>query len=391
MIDILALLVAVALSLPLIYLGIELIAGLRSMAVPHEDRIDGLRIAILIPAHDEDPGIADTVRALARSAPQAEILVVADNCRDATAALAREAGAAVVERHDPERRGKGYALAFGREQLALDPPDAVIILDADCRLEPGSAERLAGRALAATRPAQAANLLTANANDTPLVAVSNFAMLVKNLVRARGLMRLGGGAMLFGTGMAFAWPLFTTLPLATGDAVEDLGLGLHLAKQGVRVELVDSALVTSRAAGVESSRAQRSRWEHGFLRTAAAQGLPFLLRGIARRSAHLTTLGAHLLVPPLALLMLCAAFTLSALAVVALYDGYWMPLLILAASLGFSCGMLLIVWWRDGRETLPFMALLRIPLYILWKIPIYVGFFTRRQTDWNRTARDAGD
>ena len=390
MIDILAWLVALPLSLSLAYLGIELLFGLRPLAANRGFAASegDSRVAVLIPAHDEGLDIAETVLSLAQ-ASAVRILVVADNCRDDTAAAARAAGADVVERSDPERRGKGYALAFGREGLALDPPDVVIILDADCRLHGDSAERLAARAVATGHPVQAANLLTAREDvASPLIAVSNFAMLVKNLVRARGLMRLGGGAMLFGTGMAFAWPLFVKLPLATGDAVEDLNLGLHLARQGVRIDLDDRALVTSKAAAVDSSRAQRSRWEHGFLRTALSEGLPLLLRGLAQRSRNLATLGAHLLVPPLALLMLLSMLALALTGTAALVGGSWMPFLLTVSAFGFACVLLLAAWWRHGRATLPFASLVRIPLYIVWKIPIYIGFFTRNQKDWNRTARD---
>ena len=49
--------------------------------------------------------------------------MVADNCSDDTAEIARTAGVDVVVRHDPERRGKGYALEFGVRQLRLNPPD----------------------------------------------------------------------------------------------------------------------------------------------------------------------------------------------------------------------------------------------------------------------------
>jgi cellulose synthase/poly-beta-1,6-N-acetylglucosamine synthase-like glycosyltransferase len=389
MIDFFAWLVALPLAVTLTYLAIELLCGLRHLpGRPGADSAPAARIVLLVPAHNEEAGIAVTVAALAAAAPSADILVVADNCSDDTARAAQAAGARVAVRSDPTHRGKGYALAFGREQLAGDPPDAVIVVDADCQLAPGSAERLAARAVATGRPVQATNLLTAAGTASPLVAVSNFAMLVKNLVRARGLMRLGGGALLFGTGMAFSWPLFATLPLATDDAVEDLNLGLWLARQGVANDLDDASLVTSGAAPVESSRAQRSRWEHGFLRTAARQGLPMLLRGIASGSRLRAALGAHLLIPPLALLMLLSLLGLAVLAAMAAVTGLWDPFLLASAALA-GCGtMLLIAWWRLGRSLLPFSALLRVPFYIVWKIPIYIGFFTRNQKDWNRTTRD---
>ena len=391
MIALLAWLVALPLALPLLYLGSELLLGLRALR-PATAAITGkTRILLLVPAHNEAQGIGSTVAALGDAVPAAEILVIADNCEDDTAAAARAAGAQVAERADPMHRGKGYALAFGRDQLVTDPPDAVIIVDADCRLMTGSAERLAARAIASGRPVQAANLLTAEGDASPLVAVSNFAMLVKNLIRARGLVRIGGGALLFGTGMAFPWPLFRTLPLATGDVVEDLGLGLWLAHQGIAVDLDDRARVTSPAAALANSRAQRSRWEHGFLRTAARQGIPMLLGGIATASRHRAALGAHLLVPPLALLMLLALAGLAFTAAAGAVGNYWLPFQILAAAFLIDVALLLAAWWRHGRGELPLKALLLIPLYMLWKIPIYIGFFTRRQTGWNRTRRASED
>lgn len=391
MIELLTWLVALPLTVSLLYLGGELLFGLVALRPATAAATDQLRILLLVPAHNEGQGIAATITALRSAAPAAEILVVADNCGDDTAAAARAAGARVAERADQMHRGKGYALAFGRDQLAADPPDAVIVVDADCRLMTGSAERLAARAIGSGRPVQAANLLTAEGGASPLVAVSNFAMLVKNLVRARGLVRIGGGALLFGTGMAFPWPLFRTLPLATGDVVEDLGLGLWLARQGIAVDLDDGARVTSPAAALANSRAQRSRWEHGFLRTAARQGLPMLLGGIAAGSRHRTALGAHLLVPPLALLMMLALMGLGLTATAGALGNYWLPFQILAAAFLLDVALLLAAWWRHGRDELPLKSLLLVPVYMLWKIPIYIGFFTRRQTGWNRTRRASED
>lgn len=387
MIEILAWLVIVPLAASLLYLGAELFLGLFSLDTASGPLAPPPRILLLVPAHDEAAGVGATVMALRAVVPAADILVIADNCHDETAAAARAAGARVAERDDPTRRGKGYAMAFGRDQVAADPPDVVIIVDADCRLAAGSAERLAAQAIARDRPIQAAYLMTANRDASPLVAVSNFAVLIKNVVRARGLVRLGGGGLLFGTGMAFPWPLFRTLPLATSDAVEDLGLGLWLARQGVAVDLDERSQVTSPAAALASSRAQRSRWEHGFLLTASRQGLPLLLGGIAAASRHRAALGAHLLVPPLALLMLLALTGLAVAGAAGAASGHWLPFQILAAAYLFAVALLLVAWWRHARSDLPFAALLRVPLYMMWKIPIYIGFFTRRQTGWNRTRR----
>ena len=97
-------------------------------------------LAVLMPAHDEAGGIEPAIRAvLAQLAAGDRLLVVADNCSDATAAVARAAGAEVIERSDRVRRGKGYALDHGVRWLEQAPPAAVVILDADCIAAPRGA------------------------------------------------------------------------------------------------------------------------------------------------------------------------------------------------------------------------------------------------------------
>jgi len=373
--------------LALFYFSGEVLLGLRSLAAPIEAGTS-VSIAVVIPAHDEAHLIAETVAAARHhiSAPS-QVVVIADNCSDATAELARSAGAVVVERNDPDRRGKGFALACARDFLSSAAPDAVFILDADCRIRKGSVETIASRATLLGEPVQAVNLLCPPEEAPTLVLVSNFAMLIKNLVRARGLYRLGGGITLFGTGMAFPWWLFLQLDLATGEAVEDLGFALSLAATGTRVHLDETVLVTSVAAALPDSLGQRSRWEHGFLAQAAHHAGPMLINGLKRRSRHLIALGAHLLVPPIALLFLVAMVTfLPALTLAAWAQDIW-PLVGLLVAMGCAILATGIAWWLEGRATLPLAALVQAPLYILWKVPLYLRLLSARHTEWNRTRR----
>ena len=104
--------------------------------IPHNGNESRSRLAVLVPAHDEGAVLLQTIADIQMQLrPGDRLLVVADNCADDTAGIARAAGAEVVERHDPDKRGKGYALDFGIRHLALDPPEVVIIIDADCRLK----------------------------------------------------------------------------------------------------------------------------------------------------------------------------------------------------------------------------------------------------------------
>ena len=103
-----------------------------------------IRVAVLVPAHNESAGLQGTladIKGQLRSGDR--LLVVADNCTDDTAVVARASGAEVTERQEPEKIGKGYALAWGLRQLDVDPPEAVIMVDADCRLAVGTIDQLA--------------------------------------------------------------------------------------------------------------------------------------------------------------------------------------------------------------------------------------------------------
>jgi glycosyltransferase involved in cell wall biosynthesis len=162
--------------------------------------------AILMPAHDEATGIAAAIDAIVPQLRGGDrLLVVADNCSDRTAAIAAERGAEVSERHDPERRGKGYALDHGVRHLAAAPPAVVIVVDADCAVAAGSVDLLARESMRRRRPVQALYLMLAPPGAGLKQRMAEFAWAVRNQVRPLGWQRLGGPCQLMGTGMAFPW------------------------------------------------------------------------------------------------------------------------------------------------------------------------------------------
>ena len=384
-------LLAVAAGAPLAVFAVELLAGLWPARRARKVAAVTARTAILIPAHDEASGIAATLSALLQGIPSGtQVLVVADNCSDETALLAREAGAEVIERRDPEARGKGYALAFGRDHLARangKTPDVVLVLDADCRLLPGSVAALAEAALSYGAPVQAINLIEADLAAPPMVQISSFAMLVKNLYRSRGMQRLGGAALLTGTGMAFPWKLFAEADLATGSIVEDLSLGIALTRAGYPPRLVSGAGVRSAPADMADALAQRTRWEHGFLQTLRRQALPVLFGGLRSGSRAEILLGLHLAVPRLALLLAVATAALVLQVALALLGGSLAALFVLGLSMAVVLALVTAAWLVGGRPFLSGGALLRAPFYVLWKLPLYARFLRKPEANWTRTPR----
>lgn len=383
-------LLAVAAGAPLAVFSMELLTGLWPSRRRGVAKV-AARTAVLIPAHDEAAGIGSTLAELFACAPEGtRVLVVADNCTDATASVAREVGAEVVERHDPGARGKGYALAFGRDHLAGadgKAPDVVVVLDADCRLLPGSVIALTEAAMRLGAPVQAVNLIAPDLAAPPMVQISSFAMLVKNLYRSRGMQRLGGGALLTGTGMAFPWKLFADADLATGSIVEDLSLGIGMTRAGHAPRLIGEAGVRSAPADITDALAQRTRWEHGFLQTLGRQAIPTLLGGLRGGSLAEILLGLHLAVPPLALLLTAAAAALAVQAALALLGGSFAPVLALGLLIAVALVLVVAAWMAGGRQYLGGAALLRAPLYLLWKLPLYARFLRKPEGRWTRTPR----
>ncbi|QTH20869.1 glycosyltransferase [Rhizorhabdus wittichii] len=380
MTDLIAWLIVALPAVATLVLAIELAAAQASLRPPPAPR-DDPRIAIVIPAHDEAAGIAAAVTAARAAAPPgARLLVVADNCADDTAARARAAGAEAIERDDPDRRGKGFALAFARDHLAADPPDVVVVVDADCTVADDGIARLAAAVQAQGRPVQSTYLMRPAPDRGTLVALSGFAFLVRNLVRQRGLARLGAPALLTGSGMAFPWAAFAAAPLATDDLAEDLAIGIALTRQGFPPAFLPQVATWSDPARRDATRAQRTRWEQGFLRTARAAALPLIAAG----GWPLAWLGLHLLVPPLALLVAIDGAVLALLALL----GSPAPFALLATLLGATGALLLLCWWRFGRDQLSAGRLLLIPLYVLWKLPLYAAAALRPERRWIRTDRD---
>jgi cellulose synthase/poly-beta-1,6-N-acetylglucosamine synthase-like glycosyltransferase len=381
MLMVIAALVAGVASFPLLILTAEALAGLRTPKCP--DLKPALpRTMVIIPAHNEEAGIVATVKAIRQSG--CDILVVADNCHDKTATVARAAGAQVVERNDASLRGKGHALAFARAALADQPPEVVIVMDADCVPIGDALSRLASHAMQTGRAVQARNELDTRPDDPPMTQISNFAFSLKNVVRQRGLMRIAGTCLLTGTGMAFPWAQFRDAPLATSDSVEDLAIGLALVRTGQLPFYADDARVTSPPASGKAAVTQRTRWEHGFIATASRIAPQMLWR------MHWPSfwLGLHLMVPPLALTFGLAASVLFALIGLGFVSTF-LPAAALAVVIGIASLAVLGGWRAVGRRILPLGTLLRVPLYIMWKLPIYLklvrGGADRR---WTRTERD---
>lgn len=364
------------------------------------------RVAVLIPAHNEEGGIRATLEAIRPQLSAGDqVLVVADNCTDETAEAARqfgresngdgaaaEAPIMVVERQDSSRRGKGYALSAGLAALDENSYNVLIMIDADCHSEAGAIDALARQVMASGKPAQAVYLMDQCAQPRPRDSVSAWAFAVKNLVRPLGLAQLGLPTQLTGTGMAFPRSILARVSLASGNIVEDMQLGLDLALTRNAPHLCPAARVTGRLpAGGDAALKQRRRWEHGHLKTLLVQSPRMAMLGLLRGNFSAVAMALDLMVPPLSLLIVLMLLASVAMSIVAATTGRaWHPAIAVAIGTVAIILSVLAAWVKFGRSILPARSLVGAVGYIAWKIPMYAMFVIKPERKWERTARDSG-
>lgn len=359
---------------------------------PHSPRQALARLAILVPAHNEEALVARCVESLLaqRYPPHLRrVVVIADNCTDGTADRARRAGAEVLLRDD-SARGKGQALRWAIERLLAEPfpPDAIGVVDADSVADADLLAYLAD-GLEVSPAVQGLYLVLPEPSSrrSRLVAI---AFQLFHRVRLGGRARLGLPSAMVGNGMLFASDLLRRHPWDAFSGVEDLEYTLQLRLAGVRPVFAPDALVFGPvASGVADTLDQRRRWEGGRLH-AVRVWLPRLISAsIRRRDPDLLDAVIDLAVPPLSLLV---AGVVAGLAVAAAAVGFgtaspW-------SAAGWAAAFLLIGTFvvvgvlRAGLPASEILLLAQAPAFLLLKLVAYAriarGF---DPSEWARSRR----
>jgi cellulose synthase/poly-beta-1,6-N-acetylglucosamine synthase-like glycosyltransferase len=385
--------IAGLLSIPVAVLFVEVIAGLNSISAKGS-RLSGARsprrIAVIVPAHNESAGVISTIEDIKPQLDgEDQLIVVADNCSDDTASVAEAAGAEVIARKDPEKIGKGYALGFAIAHLSSHPPDFVVFIDADCRIQADMIGRLADECSRIKLPVQACFLMKAP-KDSPIDhGFAEFAWIIRNWVRPLGLKYLNCPVQLMGTGMIFPWDVISAAPLASGNLVEDLKLGLDLAVLGKPAQFFPFVIGTSdfpvTAKGTDS---QRQRWVQGHIGLIVATVPRLVFQSLKGRNLDLLVLTLDLLVPPLSLLglLIVGVFVLACLTT--LLGSPSAAIEIAAMNLMVFTIAVLFAWLKFGRDVLPARGFLKIGPLIFQKLRLYGQMLLGRgAAQWVRTDR----
>ena len=350
-----------------------------------------LRFDVIVPAHDEAAVIEAAVASLRKIDWPAEsfrILVVADNCSDATAALARAAGADVIERFDATLRGKGYALALGfQHSQARKWADAVVVVDADTQVSANLLEAFAARIESGAKAVQA-HYGVSNPHASWRTRLMTIAMASFHRVRSRARERLQLSCGLRGNGWCVTQRLLRQVPYRAYSLAEDIEYGIDLGLAGYRVHYADEAHVAGiMVSGEQASRTQRQRWEDGRVQLIRSRVVPLLKAATGPDGGVCLDLAFDLLVLPLsyvaanvALLIMLAG--LGTLAAPSLEPWLWLGLAC-AASLALY---VLRGWSLSGVGLRGLLDLLRAPFFVIWKLLSMLR--PHNSAEWVRTKRE---
>jgi 1,2-diacylglycerol 3-beta-glucosyltransferase len=379
----------VASQLLLFLLSLVALARGRNVA-PQRDPTT--RFVVIVPAHDEQLLIAQTVDSIMQSDYPTELrslMVIADNCTDGTAEIARAHGARCFERAHATLRGKPYALDWMIQQLDLSQYDALVIIDADTRIAPDFL-RAMERHLRRGERALQGYFGVLNPDQTWLTRLSLLPGTLKFRLHFPGKEVLKLSCPLAGNGMCFDIDIIRRFGWKAYSLTENWEYWVMLTLAGIRVASAPDAKIYSQVAGsLASGGSQRMRWMKGRLQTLKSYGGKLAARGL--REPSLVKLDALLEVarPSHAMLFVWSVVYLGVTAALCRYNADYFGFLVAAAAIvGFQLVYFLVGFAIDRPPLRSWVALAMVPWYLAWKILVSMkGLASLRDRAWVRTKR----
>ncbi len=343
-----------------------------------------IRLAVVTPAHNEEEGLPTTINSLLscdNPLLPGDLFVIADNCSDNTAQVARKLGCSVLERQDPKLRGKGYALNFAFNVLLSKHYDAYVIVDADTTVQSNFLDSFRELFASGADAGQCAYLV-GNAHVNLRTRLMHIAFLAFNYLRPLSRHNLGFSSGILGNGFALSSECLYKIPYDSFSIVEDLEYHTRLVGAGKKVQFLSHTTVWSDmpATGKEA-QSQRERWEGGRFRVILDQ-VPRLFGGMLLRGR------VRLIEPLLELLLLPLTFHILLLILLLIISKGWL-------TVYASCAFLLIflhviaAMFKGKASFADWKALFTAPFYMAWKIINLGGILKAvgKGADWKRTSR----
>lgn len=351
--------------------------------------------AIIVPAHNEEAVIGplvENLRHLDYPRDLYDVFVVADNCTDGTARVAREAGAVVLERYNPRARGKGHALehAFGCLEAGPRRYDAVVVIDADNLVARDFLSAMNARLCQGERVIQGC-LDVKNPDDTWISASYAFSYWAANRFWRLGKHNMGFSVSLGGTGMCIDMDLLREIGWSTETLTEDLEFSMKALAHGVKTTWAHEAVVyDEKPLTFAQSFRQRVRWVQGGVQVARRYLGVLIREGLRRRD--IAILEGAVVICSYFFLVVGSALGLFFLVADRFY--FFEPLIPVAfwwALGGLELGLPLLALLFDRLPVRPYRFLPLFPVFAYsWVLVTWYGMFLSHRYDWSHTRHTRG-
>lgn len=377
-----------------IYVGYSLFLCLTKWMVKEGDKREespSTRFVVLIPAHNEELLIGRLLNSLRKQdypSKLFDMVVVADNCTDATGAVAANYFARVLVRNDAKRRGKGFAIAFAISEIALESYDAVFIIDADSIAGQGALKNLDGEVQRGRKVVQCLNGVE-NTEASWFTVLMNVSRTLSNKVLEPAADRLGLSSHLVGNGMCFSRDILKKYGWNAFSVGEDWEYHAKLIEAGERVCFAkDAGVYHQESESLRQATPQRLRWSGGRMAIAWRYGFRLMWRGILERD-KVKISGAFPLVfpnPSLGVNLTIAGTAISMLV-------YWLRevpffALLYGSLLLGQVGMFVVGALYTQQKMISLASIVVAPLFLAWKMTIDgISFFGIGRKTWVRTER----
>lgn len=373
------------------YLLLLLIASFSPEKSNDESSENKKLFVILIPAHNEELFIGRLLKSIClQNYPKEyfDTVVVADNCTDNTASIAREYGAVVHERLDLTAMGKGHTLRYGIERINLKQYEAVVVVDADCILHKEVLTTFNKYLQSGFLILQAASA-PANASQSWFTRLSDISHAVSNEIILKGKKRLGLSIPLMGTGMCFSADILKQYGWNAFSIGEDWEYYCHLLSDNQKIFFAGEAKVFHEEShNLKQATSQRIRWSSGKFTMACKYGFKLLFMGMKEMNINKVDGSLLLLLPNpslginLTLLATICATTCIAIDLPKSFALYFLALFF------FQVGFFMLGIFYTKEKTKSFLAIFFAPGFLVWKIAIdLLSAFGTGRKRWVPTKR----
>lgn len=357
------------------------------------------RFLIIVPAHDEAPVLGkliDNLLELDYPRELYDIFIIADNCSDHTALVARNHGVTLWERFSRSRRGKGFALEEALKRMGLTDPrggagyDAAVFFDADNLVDTNFLRVMNNRLLNGEKLIQCF-IDSKNPCDNWVTAAYSLTFWYNNRFLLLARHNLGLSAALAGTGACISAEVLREIGWSTATLTEDLEYSMQALLKGYRTSFaLETRVYDEKPLHFLLSCRQRLRWARGQINVALRYAPKLLGKGLSRGSAAQIEGGLRLM----QLFVIAAGALLGFLGVLFPEMAAGSPYAYLAAhhpcaGAALLAGPYLLPALTMVLDRLPRKPFIFYPLYPLfcmtWLLIIFGALFSYSNSSWMST------